>query len=344
MNWRKSAAFLAAPLLGAILTLPFYSSFSAIAITTKSSSIKISELSDKLEQNKRMLNQISEVSMLRTSFKLEQTSIMTRVKDAIIARQQEAALIAANRISFGTLLDSSSTTSSNLKLYTYSTSKYKAYVLHIVPKNSKAVQMVLGNDKVGGSETTLSAAKRYNAVAGINAGGFADSGGKRYPLLNTLYHDSFIGGFETKVSIKKNVAFIGFNTNMKLIGGVFTSESQLRKLNPKFGASFVPQLLKDGKKLTIPSPWNTSPLRAPRTILASLKDGSTIAIVTDGYNEKGSSGATLAELQTKLLSFGAVNAFNLDGGGSSSLIFKGKIINHPSDGSLRKLPTHFLFY
>nr|WP_317890348.1 phosphodiester glycosidase family protein [Paenibacillus polymyxa] len=41
---------------------------------------------------------------------------------------------------------------------------------------------------------------------------------------------------------------------------------------------------------------------------------------------------------------GAQDAYNLDGGGSSSLIFNGRVVNHPSDGRLRALATYFLFF
>ncbi|MNI89529.1 hypothetical protein D3C73_1469380 [compost metagenome] len=64
----------------------------------------------------------------------------------------------------------------------------------------------------------------------------------------------------------------------------------------------------------------------------------------DGYNEKGSSGATLEELQGRLYKLGVVDAYNLDGGGSSSLVLNNRVVNNPSDGNLRPVPTHFLFY
>jgi exopolysaccharide biosynthesis protein len=67
-------------------------------------------------------------------------------------------------------------------------------------------------------------------------------------------------------------------------------------------------------------------------------------LVVDGYNEKGSSGATLAEMQILLQRYGALDGYNLDGGGSTSLVFNGRVINNPSDGNLRKLPTNFLFF
>jgi exopolysaccharide biosynthesis protein len=103
-------------------------------------------------------------------------------------------------------------------------------------------------------------------------------------------------------------------------------------------------LLKNGNKQIIPARWQTSPARAPRTVVGSYKNDQLLFLVTDGHDENGNSGATLAELQDKLLQLGVQDAYNLDGGGSSTLVFDGNVINHPSDGRLRPLATHFLFF
>jgi len=227
------------------------------------------------------------------------------------------------------------------QLFYLKADNFKYYALKVQLKSDDAMTMVLGQDTYGKAETTLAAVKRYKAAAGVNAGGFADSRSSRYPLSTTIVNGSYTGSFEASY---KDLFFVGLSEDNKLIGGKFESQEQLDAKKPKFGASFVPVLLKNGKAQTIPKKWETSPKRAPRTVIANYKDDQLLFLVVDGYNEAGSSGATLAELQTLLKSFGAVDAYNLDGGGSSSLIFNGKVINNPSDGSLRKLPTNFLFF
>ncbi|MDF2964152.1 MAG: exopolysaccharide biosynthesis protein [Paenibacillus sp.] len=240
---------------------------------------------------------------------------------------------------------SKQTNSSNLdlKLYVWNEPHYKAYALKVDMKSEKALKMVLGKDKVGGSETTMEAARRYGAVAGINAGGFADDNktGRRFPLSNTVLNGKYVYGFEPSF---EDLAFIGLSTDRKLIGGRFSRQEDLDKLKPSFGATFVPVLLQNGKKQTIPAQWQTSPARAPRTVVGNFKNDQLLFLVSDGYDERGNSGATLAELQDKLLQLGVKDAYNLDGGGSSSLIYEGQVINRPSDGKLRPLPTHFLFF
>ena len=75
--------------------------------------------------------------------------------------------------------------------------------------------------------------------------------------------------------------------------------------------------------------------RAPRTAVGVTKYGDYILAVVDG-RQAHSKGCTLQEWATILLNdFGAVNAINLDGGGSTELVVKGDIVNSPSDGRER---------
>jgi Exopolysaccharide biosynthesis protein related to N-acetylglucosamine-1-phosphodiester alpha-N-acetylglucosaminidase len=260
------------------------------------------------------------------------------------AAQANRPLLIYDKIITGRLGSPSGTISSDkltAQLFYIKTDNFQSYAMKIKLKSGDAMKMVLGNDKAGGAETTLAAVQRYGAVAGVNAGGFADGGGKRYPLSTTILNGDYVEGFEPT---RADLFFVGLNASNKLVGGKFTSKQQLDNLNVKFGASFVPVLLKNGSRTAIPSKWQSSPTRAPRTVIANYKDGQLLIIVADGRNEGGSSGATLAEMQILLQRFGAVDGYNLDGGGSSSLIWNGRVINKPSDGQLRKLPTHFLFF
>lgn len=218
---------------------------------------------------------------------------------------------------------------------------FKSYAVKIQLKSDDAMSMVLGGEELGQAQTTMEAVKSHKAAVGVNAGGFADGNGKRFPLSTTVVDGKFAGGFEASFA---DLFFVGLNENNKLIGGKFTKKEQLEARKPKFGASFVPILLRGGVAQDIPPKWQNSPKRAPRTVIANYKDDQLLILVTDGYNKAGSAGATLAEIQSLLKEYGAKDGYNLDGGGSSSLVFNGKLINNPSDGGLRKLPTHFLFF
>jgi exopolysaccharide biosynthesis protein len=228
-----------------------------------------------------------------------------------------------------------------IELYQLNPGNYKAYALKIKLKDPTAMQMSLAQEASGGAETTMQAVNRYGAIAGINAGGFADKAGKRYPLSTTVVGGQYLYGFEPTY---KDLSFVGLNKSGQLIGGKFYNRTQLDQLEPVFGATFVPVLLKNNIKMPIPQKWKSSPNRAPRTVIGKYKDDQILILVADGYNELGSSGAQLEEIQNKLFNMGVIDAYNLDGGGSTSLIFNGRVINKPSDGNLRAVPTNFLFF
>ena len=75
--------------------------------------------------------------------------------------------------------------------------------------------------------------------------------------------------------------------------------------------------------------------RAPRSAVGITQYGDYILAVVDG-RQAHSRGCTLDEWARILLNhFGAVEAINLDGGGSTELLFKGSLVNSPSEGTER---------
>ncbi|MFD0715269.1 phosphodiester glycosidase family protein [Paenibacillus sp. GCM10027626] len=268
---------------------------------------------------------------------------MNQIAKTAIAQATRPAMIYDKRITskLGMPIQTIQSSKITASLFPIKAAYFTGYALKIKLKSPDAMKMVLGKDEWGGAETTLSAVKRYKAIAGVNAGGFADKGKKRYPLSTTMLNGDYVAGFQPTM---KDLFFVGMDEDMKLIGGNFSSKQQLDALKPQFGASFVPILMKNKVALPIPQKWQTSPKRAPRTVVANYRDNQLLFLVTNGYDEKGSSGATLREMQILLSRYQAVDGYNLDGGGSSSLVFGGQVINTPSDGKLRSLPTHFLFF
>jgi hypothetical protein len=71
--------------------------------------------------------------------------------------------------------------------------------------------------------------------------------------------------------------------------------------------------------------------RHPRTAVGMRADRTWVFVVVDGRQPQLSVGMTLAELAEFLQSLGCVSALNLDGGGSSTLVFRGQVMNSPSD-------------
>lgn len=71
----------------------------------------------------------------------------------------------------------------------------------------------------------------------------------------------------------------------------------------------------------------------PRTAIARLKSGQILLLTVDGRQPGESIGMSLTMLADLLLEFGAVDAINLDGGGSTTMVIRNKLVNKPSDAT-----------
>jgi exopolysaccharide biosynthesis protein len=71
----------------------------------------------------------------------------------------------------------------------------------------------------------------------------------------------------------------------------------------------------------------------PRTGIAKLKSGQILLVTVDGRQPGESIGMSLTMLADLFLEFGAVEAINLDGGGSTTMVIRNKLVNKPSDAT-----------
>lgn len=224
-----------------------------------------------------------------------------------------------------------------VKVYSLQEAGYRGYMAKIKLHDPSALKMVLAHDQVKSrGETTSEAAKRTGAVLAINAGGFMSTGDGLIAPLGTTVVDGEIRTY----SDNERLRFVGFNKNGRLVGGYIDSREQLEEMDVLQGASFLPTLLEDGKKVAIPRDWANK--REPRTLIGHFSNGDLLFIVIDGRRKDWSSGVTLEEAQDKLLEFNVTDAFNLDGGGSSTFYYDGKVRNKPSGGAERKVTTNLV--
>lgn len=84
--------------------------------------------------------------------------------------------------------------------------------------------------------------------------------------------------------------------------------------------------------------------RAPRTGIGLTPEGKVIFAVVSGRRPGISVGMTLTELAWLLKDLGAVEAMNLDGGGSTALVIRDRVFNLPSDGRERAVSNAILFF
>ncbi len=102
-------------------------------------------------------------------------------------------------------------------------------------------------------------------------------------------------------------------------------------------------LVKDGDAVA-----STDPYKHPRTALGVKADGSVFFTVIDGRQPGFSEGVTLNDLGKIMKDLGAVDAINLDGGGSTTFVARQpgdrhlSVVNSPSDGSQRNVANSLL--
>lgn len=71
--------------------------------------------------------------------------------------------------------------------------------------------------------------------------------------------------------------------------------------------------------------------RHPRTGVGISRDSATMYLITVDGRSESSSGMSLAEFASLMQSLGVAQGLNLDGGGSTTLVLGGRVVNHPSD-------------
>ena len=80
----------------------------------------------------------------------------------------------------------------------------------------------------------------------------------------------------------------------------------------------------------------------PRTAVGFVDTNHLVLVVVDGRDAGYSRGVTMTELAQIMQDLGATAAYNIDGGGSSTMYFDGQVINQPSNGGERA--TSDIFY
>ena len=176
-----------------------------------------------------------------------------------------------------------------------------------------------------------------DAVGGINAGGMADdaagTGGEPTGLLITN------GEYYSDVNPYEYFSMCGFTQDNVLYVSDSINKASIDQLNLRCAVSFGPVLIVNGEpRISGGGGWGIQ----PRTCIAQRQDGTVLFLVIDG-RQTDSVGATLKHAQDILLNYDAYNAFNLDGGASSTMVFDSKLVNKPSDilGE-RYVPTAFI--
>ena len=182
--------------------------------------------------------------------------------------------------------------------------------------------------------TVAQMVEEFGAVAGINAGGFYDPNGQgngSIPDTMVIYN-----GQVYYPEFGSAAGFVGLDSNHIMHVGRFTA-AQAKEKKIQYGVGFGPVLIANGEAVS-----NAASGVNPRTGIGQRSDGAILMLVIDG-RQVTSLGATYQDMTEIFLSYGAVNACNLDGGSSSMMWYQGGYINNcASVVGIRPVPTTFL--
>ena len=211
---------------------------------------------------------------------------------------------------------------------------YVGYVMTI-PDASK-VSLVDGRKSNRGTKLS-EIVKNNKAIAGINAGGFADDGGVGSGNVlcdATIINKKLLYGNKTS-----KYSLIGLSSDKKLVLGKYTYQ-QAMNAGIESAVEFGPYLIVNGKnQITNASSGGIH----PRMGIGQKKDGTFIFVVVDGRQPGYSIGTNLLEMQNIFNRYDAYNAANLDGGSSATMYYNGKVVNKTSTPmGERYLPNAFI--
>lgn len=216
------------------------------------------------------------------------------------------------------------------------------YVADVVLGDATDLRSAFANDQFGENitETTSAIAADNNAILAINGDyyGFRDTG---IVIRNgVVYRDE---------PAREGLVFFQ-DGSVEIYDETTTSAEELLAEGAWNTLSFGPAIVSDGQvidgidEVEIDTNFGNHSIQGaqPRTAVGVIDENHLVFVVVDGRDTGYSRGVTLPELAEIMISLGATTAYNLDGGGSSTMYFAGEVVNQPSNGGERG--TSDVFY
>lgn len=218
-----------------------------------------------------------------------------------------------------------------VKLVETRTSNQHYWIAEVISSDATPLKGAMASDTYNGKRETISSmANRLDAILAINASGF-------YAKTNTPMGTVVRNGKLVNIDKSYTGEILSLKSDGNLAFTTVNSEEEFKNLDIKQTFTFGPILVRDYQATEL-----NDKSRHPRTAIGQLDDNRYVLVVVEGRME-GADGMTLAELQQLFLQLGCKTAYNLDGGGSTTLYFQGKVINTPSDGSERSVVDMIYF-
>jgi len=221
------------------------------------------------------------------------------------------------------------------------------FICDVQTTDPAALRSALSNDKVYGAfEFSSVIASRHEAVLAINGDDYGYRDSKKYGII--IRNGELIRAKATS----RHMLVLEANGDLRVIADRGKAKpnalaDRLMKDGAQQTWEFGPELIRDGQAVSLNTKFNLISTRSsqlePRTAIGQVGPLHYVVLVVDGRQPGYSNGVSLSGLQQLLLETGAQTAFNLDGGGSTTLVFHGEVINKPSAGKERSVSDILYF-
>lgn len=266
--------------------------------------------------------QISDVSAYEASQSGKSQSGTTTASDTGAAGSQAVTTDTSYSSDSSSINISTVTTGTGDSTVTY-------YVADVVLDDATTLKSAFANDSFGENitQTTSAIAEANNAVFAINGDyyGFRDTG---IVIRNgVVFRDE---------GARQGLAFYRDGT-VKVYDETTTTAEQLVADGVWNTLSFGPSLLDNGQiasgieDVEVDTNFGNHSIQGeqPRTAVGIIDDNHLVFVVVDGRSPGYSAGVTMTGLAEIMQGLGATTAYNIDGGGSSTMYFNGGLVNNP---------------
>lgn len=221
-----------------------------------------------------------------------------------------------------------STDAPSITLTEYRVNETTIYVADVAVSDPTDLKTAFANSTYGKNikAATSEIAAANNAVLAVN-GDFYGARNSGYVIRNgVLYRDVSAGNEDLVIYADGSFGIIQED---EITARELLSQGAMQVF------SFGPALVVDGE-IAVAQGEEVGQAKAsnPRTAIGILDTGHYVVVVSDGRTDE-SAGLDLYELAQFMKDLGVSTAYNLDGGGSSTMVFNGTVVNHPTTGGNR---------
>ena len=197
------------------------------------------------------------------------------------------------------------------------------YVADVVLSTAQSLQTAFAEDSYGRNitQTTSAIAQAHNAILAIN-GDYYGAQETGYVIRNgVVYRDT--------ASNKELLCVCADGTMEVVQPGTYTAQELVDK-GVWQAFSFGPGIVENGSvSVTESEEVGKAMASNPRTAIGMIAANHYVFVVSDGRTD-ASEGLSLYQLAQFMQKLGVTTAYNLDGGGSSTMYFNGSVVNHPT--------------